>query len=89
MTTEAIKLANKAKLIIDEGWATLWEKEMEAELRRLDALNSDLESALETLVNRCNNDSNLTYDAAVIQAEVVLERVYKYREALAKAGEKS
>jgi hypothetical protein len=42
-------------------------------------MTDELESALEALVNRCNNDAGLTNDAAVIAAEAALERLYKAR----------
>lgn len=38
-----------------------------------------LESALEALVNRCNNDAGMTNDPEVIAAEAALERLYKSR----------
>jgi hypothetical protein len=45
------------------------------------SLTDDLESALEALVNRCNNDAGMTNDDAVIAAEAALERLYKSRAA--------
>lgn len=63
--------------------------ESAAELRRLDAENAQLraeleaikplEWALQTLVERCNNDAGLTNDDAVVSAEAALERLYKSR----------
>jgi len=44
-----------------------------------DAL-ADLEAKLEALVNRCNNDLELTNDETVIAAEAALQRVYKSRQ---------
>jgi hypothetical protein len=46
---------------------------------RREPMTNELESALETLVNRCNNDAGLTNDDAVIAAEAALERLYKSR----------
>ena len=42
---------------------------------------SEVEAALETLVNRCNTDFVLATDDAVIAAEAALERLHKYRTA--------
>ena len=42
-------------------------------------MSDELESALEALVNRCNNDADLTNDDAVISAEAALERLYRSR----------
>jgi hypothetical protein len=42
-------------------------------------MTDELESVLEALVNRCNNDAGLTNDDAVIAAEAALERLYKSR----------
>ncbi len=44
-------------------------------------MTDELESALEALVNRCNNDAGMTNDNAVIAAEAALERLYKSRAA--------
>ncbi len=43
--------------------------------------SGNLESALESLVDRCNNDASLSQDDAVIHAEATLERLYKARAA--------
>ena len=43
----------------------------------------ELESALEALVNRCNDEFGIAADAAVIAAEATLERIYRARTALA------
>jgi hypothetical protein len=53
-------------------------------------MTDEIESALEALVNRCNNDAGLTNDEAVIAAEATLERLYKARavERHHKIGEK-
>jgi hypothetical protein len=53
-------------------------------------MTDEIESALEALVNRCNNDAGLTNDGAVIAAEAALERLYKARafERHHKIGEK-
>jgi hypothetical protein len=40
---------------------------------------SAIESALEALVNLCNNDLTLSSDDAVIAAEAALERLYRGR----------
>jgi hypothetical protein len=42
-------------------------------------MTDEIESALEALVNRCNNDAGLTNDEAVIAAEAALEQLYKAR----------
>ena len=49
----------------------------------------ELESALEQLVNRCNNDAVLSNDESVIHAEAVLESLYKSRALLQTTGAKS
>jgi len=52
-------------------------------------LLEDLEPALESLVNYCNNFSGHCGADEVIKAEAVLERLYKSRAAIAAAEERS
>lgn len=42
-------------------------------------LGNDIQSALESLVERCNHDAGMSNEDAVIHAEAVLERVYNSR----------
>lgn len=73
MSTELIRQ------IIARSGLDAYNEEISAACDAIDAQMSALESALERLVDLCNNDASMSSTDEVIAAEATLERLYKSR----------